>query len=611
MCGIAAYLGQKQAYPILINLLKRLEYRGYDSAGLALLHNNKIKIYKETGAIEQIEASLQGKDTSGLIGLGHTRWATHGPATQINAHPHHSQDQHLTLVHNGTVTNYYKLKVLLKDNHYSFYSDTDSEVLVNYIDFIQKTEEPDLLKVLTRIASNIEGRSAFVIHDQNSPEQLVAFNAGGELYIGEGEDGQLVITSDKNALAGYARRFFSLNKDQLAVLTPKQLKLYNQDLILLEPNWEKMEVNVEELSKGAFPHFMLKEIFEQDKVVAETINSFLTTDEQIELTPEFLALEPLIKKSSRLIIIACGTSWHAGLVAKYFFAQLTNLPVSVEYASEFLPETIDSSDIVVAISQSGSTADTIRAVELAKGRGAKLIAICNVAGSTLARLADICLLTKAGIEIGVASTKAFTTQLVVLLLLAIRFGQIKNTITKELSSKLISQFKEIPRLIKEVLLRNKYIEDLAEKFSSAHNFLYLGRGLNYPIALEGALKLKEISYIHAEGLSAGEMKHGPIALIDKDMPVLVLAVKDEMYDRVINNIMEIKAREGRIIAVISGDDENITSKVDEVIKIPETNNLLLPFLSVIPLQFLAYYIARLKGANIDKPRNLAKSVTVE
>nr|MCU0680227.1 glutamine--fructose-6-phosphate transaminase (isomerizing) [Planctomycetota bacterium] len=443
------------------------------------------------------------------------------------------------------------------------------------------------------------------------PEQLVAFNAGGELYIGEGEDGQLVITSDKNALAGYARRFFSLNKDQLAVLTPKQLKLYNQDLILLEPNWEKMEVNVEELSKGVFPHFMLKEIFEQDKVVAETINSFLTTDEQIELTPEFLALEPLIKKSSRLIIIACGTSWHAGLVAKYFFAQLTNLPVSVEYASEFLPETIDSSDIVVAISQSGSTADTIRAVELAEGRGVKLIAICNVAGSTLARLADICLLTKAGIEIGVASTKAFTTQLVVLLLLAIRFGQIKNTITKELSSKLISQFKEIPRLIKEVLLRNKYIEDLAEKFSSAHNFLYLGRGLNYPIALEGALKLKEISYIHAEGLSAGEMKHGPIALIDKDMPVLVLAVKDEMYDRVINNIMEIKAREGRIIAVISGDDENITSKVDEVIKIPETNNLLLPFLSVIPLQFLAYYIARLKGANIDKPRNLAKSVTVE
>jgi len=612
MCGIASYTGFKPAYPIILEMLKRLEYRGYDSAGIALLNQGEVTIYKEQGAIASLTASLEGKEPSGQLGIGHTRWATHGPATQINAHPHHSQNNRLSIVHNGTILNYYKLKEELEKANYEFYGETDTEILANYLDYRQQQTGASFLEVIANIAPNLEGHSAFVIHDRQDPNNIYACNLGGELFVGRSQEGEYFICSDKNALAGYAYEYFPLENGQIAIIQQgKDCRLQNiaetEEIIC---PWEKSTAAAETLEKGAYPHFMLKEIFEQENVVAKTIDSLIADDKK-SLNLILKPWKPQIKKLRKLIIIACGTSWHAGLVAKHFFAELADLPVYCEYASEFLPESVGPDDMIIAISQSGSTADTLQAVQAAKERGASIISICNVDGSALTRAADASFLTVAGPEIGVASTKAFTTQLAVLFILAVRFGRWRDQLDENTEKKLWQELEIIPAKIKYILLNSPKIEALSKKYQAYPNFLFLGRGQNFPIALEGALKLKEVSYIHAEGLSAGEMKHGSIALIDDQMPSFFIAIKDDQYDKVINNLLEISARHGHIIAITSEQDQVIIDRVDDTIAIPACLPLLYPFLTVIPTQLFAYYVARERGTNIDRPRNLAKAVTVE
>ncbi len=612
MCGIASYVGDKPAYPIILNLLKRLEYRGYDSAGIALYDGVRLSLDKEAGPIERLEKSLEQQEPKGSIGLGHTRWATHGPATKLNAHPHHSQDEELTIVHNGTVLNYYKLKEALQAQNISFYGETDTEVLVNYFRHQQAQDQSDLQEVIFNYASALEGRSAFVLHDRQQAEKLYACNLGGELFLARSKDNELMICSDRNALAGYAHEAAPIALGQMAVIGKNGLcKLFNlttrQEEII---PWETLHTSADSLEKGAYPHFMLKEIFEQEKVIAETISRFSANKGETLIA----ALQPWqtkIKKLRKIVIIACGTSWHAGLVARYFFQELAGLPTYCEYASEFLAGNVGPDDLIIAISQSGSTADTLQATQAAKDAGATVLSICNVANSALTRLSDAHFLTAAGPEIGVASTKAFTTQLAVLFLLASQCGQWRKKITAQEKQVLWQELTALPLKIKEILLNSPLIESLALKYQDAPNFLYLGRGQNFPIALEGALKLKEVSYINAEGLSAGEMKHGSIALIDDKLPCFFIAVKDEQYDKVINNLLEIRARQGQIIAITSGDDPVVRERVDETIIIPECRPIFYPFLTVIPTQLFAYYVARGRGTNIDKPRNLAKSVTVE
>lgn len=612
MCGIASYAGSKAAYPIILEMLKRLEYRGYDSAGIALFNDGQVIINKEKGAIEALEKSLKELTPLGGLGLGHTRWATHGPATKLNAHPHHSQDKNLSIVHNGTILNYYKLKDELQAAGYSFYGETDTEILVNYLNYQQKSRKLDLLSILFDLTPQLEGRSVFVVHDQINPKNIYACNLGGELFVGRSQEKELFICSDKNALAGYANEYFSLEIGQIAVINDQDLcrLIEIQNQTDLDCPWEKLETNPDSLGKGTYPHFMLKEIFEQEKVIPATIDRFIDNNGK-ELKVNLEPYLKKIKKIRKLVIIACGTSWHAGLVARHFFSSLASLPVYCEYASEFLATSIGPDDIVVAISQSGSTADTLQAAQAAKDNGATLISICNVEGSALTRISDTYFLSAAGPEIGVASTKAFTTQLALLFLLASEFGQIRKTLSEKEKQNLWQELKGLTEKIKEILLSSPLIESLAKKYQAAPNFLYLGRGQNFPIALEGALKLKEVSYIHAEGLSAGEMKHGSIALIDDKLPSFFIAVKDEQYNKVINNLLEIKARAGCIIAITSGDDPVIKERVDDVIIIPQCLPILYPFLTVIPTQLFAYYVALKRGTNIDKPRNLAKSVTVE
>jgi len=610
MCGIAAYVGEKDAYPIILEALKRLEYRGYDSAGIALYNNGDTTIYKEAGAIAQLEKSLDKQNPAGKVGIGHTRWATHGAATAINAHPHHSQDKRLSLVHNGTILNHYILKENLLADNFNFYGETDTEVLVNYLSYQQKKENLNLLEVILRYAGKLEGRSVFVAHDKKDPDKLIACNLGGDLFIGKGEDKQILLCSDKNALAGYADKVFSLSPGMVAVID-KNCQIFDlKSKTKLNIKWDKLKLSSETLEKGPYPHFMLKEIFEQEKAISQTIKH-LTQTSPNKLS---LILEPYRRTITRLrkiTIIACGTSWHAGLVAKHFFNELADLPVYCEYASEFMPNDVGSGDLVIAISQSGSTADTLQAVQAAKDAGATIISICNVDGSAITSLADVSLLTKAGPEIGVASTKAFTTQLTALLLIASQCGEWRGYLSPNKKKALWKELKNIPVKIKELLLSNPKIAELAKKYQTANNFLYLGRGTGFPIAMEGALKLKEVSYIHAEGLSAGEMKHGSIALIDEKMPSLFIAAKDEHYDKIVNNLLEIKARHGKIIAITSETDKQIEAEADDIISIPSCPKLLYPFLTVVPLQLFAYHVALLRGTNIDKPRNLAKSVTVE
>lgn len=612
MCGIASYIGHKNAYPLILEMLKRLEYRGYDSAGIALCSQGKMKIYKEQGAIAALVESLSKQKPEGNLGIGHTRWATHGPATKTNAHPHYSQNRRISIVHNGTVLNYYKLKEGLEKAGYEFYGETDTEILANYLDYWQQKNKGKLLSAIINAVPLLEGRSAFVAHDHQEPDSIYACNLGGELFVGRSQENEYFICSDKNALAGYADEYLALENGQIAVIQKDiNCRLLNSSSAEELPcSWEKLKASAETLEKGSYPHFMLKEIFEQENVVAKTIDSLINDNGQA-LNLSLNNWRQKIAKMRKLVIIACGTSWHAGLVAKHFFAELAKLPVYCEYASEFLPESIDAEDIIIAISQSGSTADTLQAVQAAKERGAGVISICNVDGSALTRTADVSLLTIAGPEIGVASTKAFTTQLAVLYILAVRFGRWRNQLKATEEKKIWQEIKMIPGKIKKILLSGPEIEKLAKKYKDYSNFLFLGRGQNFPIALEGALKLKEVSYIHAEGLSAGEMKHGSIALIDEQMPSFFIAVKDGQYDKVINNLLEISARQGHIIAVTTDKDQIIIDRADDIIPIPECPPLLYPFLTVIPTQLFAYYVARERGTNIDKPRNLAKAVTVE
>ena len=610
MCGIAAYVGQRNAYPIIIEALKRLEYRGYDSAGMVLYDGENTKIYKEAGAIAYLERSMDSKNPLGKIGIGHTRWATHGAANTINAHPHYSQNKRLTLVHNGTVLNHHLLKEVLLADNFQFYSETDSEILVNFLSDRQTKEDLSLLETVLQHFSKLEGRSVFVAHDLKDPNRLIACNLGGDLFIGKSKDKQILACSDKNALAGHADQFLALKMGTLAVIDDDCHLFDLQSKLEIEPEWQKLKLTTESLEKGAYPHFMLKEIFEQEEAITKTIKH-LSKNSNNKLEKILEPYRRTITRLRKITIIACGTSWHAGLVAKHFFNELADLPVYCEYASEFMPSDVGAGDLVIAISQSGSTADTLQAVQAAKDVGAVIISICNVDGSAMTNLTDVSILTKAGPEIGVASTKAFTTQLSALFLIASQCGQWRGYLSPTKKQALWKELKNIPLKINEVLRNNPKIAELAKKYKSANNFLYLGRGAGFPIAMEGALKLKEVSYIHAEGLSAGEMKHGSIALIDKNMPSLFIATKDAHYDKIINNLLEIKARNGKIIAITDSTDKQIADKADDIIIIPSCSTLLYPFLTVIPLQLFAYHVALLRGTNIDKPRNLAKSVTVE
>ena len=614
MCGIVGYIGKKEAYPVLINGLKKLEYRGYDSSGI-MLSGKKTFIRKTKGKVSDLEILFKNeKDKKGNIGLGHTRWATHGPPNKINSHPHVSNSGELYLIHNGIIENYDSLKTILRRKGYVFKSETDSEVLVNLIEDIKKTKKIKLGKAVRLALKEVVGAYAIAVFDSLNPSEIVTAKLGSPLAIGVGES-EYFIGSDPSPFLKFTKRCVYLNDHEMAIISLKKgliLREIKKDSIL-DPFIEELEQDIEEVEKGGYDHFMLKEIFEQPHSIKDTfrgrLNSVLTPIKISSIERNF----EKFRSAERIIFISCGTSWHASLLGEYFFEELLRIPVEVEYASEFRYRNpvIKKNDIVIPISQSGETADTLAAIKMAKKKGAFLYGICNVVGSTIARETDTGVYTHAGSEIGVASTKAFSCQISLLLLIALDIGKRMNTIDENRYSRVIKELSNLPTTIEKVLLSSKKIEIIAENFLKAKNFLYLGRGYHFPIALEGALKLKEISYIHAEGYPAAEMKHGPIALIDKNMPVVVIATKKGNYQKVVSNIMEIKARKGQIIAIVSKGDKEIESIADHFIEIPECDELIAPILANIPLQLLAYYIANKKGCNVDQPRNLAKSVTVE
>ena len=614
MCGIVGYIGKKEAYPVLINGLKKLEYRGYDSSGI-MLSGKKTFIRKTKGKVSDLEILFKNeKDKKGNIGLGHTRWATHGPPNKINSHPHVSNSGELYLIHNGIIENYDSLKTILRRKGYVFKSETDSEVLVNLIEDIKKTKKIKLGKAVRLALKEVVGAYAIAVFDSLNPSEIVTAKLGSPLAIGVGES-EYFIGSDPSPFLKFTKRCVYLNDHEMAIISLKKgliLREIKKDSIL-DPFIEESEQDIEEVEKGGYDHFMLKEIFEQPHSIKDTfrgrLNSVLTPIKISSIERNF----EKFRSAERIIFISCGTSWHASLLGEYFFEELLRIPVEVEYASEFRYRNpvIKKNDIVIPISQSGETADTLAAIKMAKKKGAFLYGICNVVGSTIARETDTGVYTHAGSEIGVASTKAFSCQISLLLLIALDIGKRMNTIDENRYSRVIKELSNLPTTIEKVLLSSKKIEIIAENFLKAKNFLYLGRGYHFPIALEGALKLKEISYIHAEGYPAAEMKHGPIALIDKNMPVVVIATKKGNYQKVVSNIMEIKARKGQIIAIVSKGDKEIESIADHFIEIPECDELIAPILANIPLQLLAYYIANKKGCNVDQPRNLAKSVTVE
>ena len=614
MCGIVGYIGKKEAYPVLINGLKKLEYRGYDSSGI-MLSGKKTFIRKTKGKVSDLEILFKNeKDKKGNIGLGHTRWATHGPPNKINSHPHVSNSGELYLIHNGIIENYDSLKTILRRKGYVFKSETDSEVLVNLIEDIKKTKKIKLGKAVRLALKEVVGAYAIAVFDSLNPSEIVTAKLGSPLAIGVGES-EYFIGSDPSPFLKFTKRCVYLNDHEMAIISLKKgliLREIKKDSIL-DPFIEELEQDIEEVEKGGYDHFMLKEIFEQPHSIKDTfrgrLNSVLTPIKISSIERNF----EKFRSAERIIFISCGTSWHASLLGEYFFEELLRIPVEVEYASEFRYRNpvIKKNDIVIPISQSGETADTLAAIKMAKKKGAFLYGICNVVGSTIARETDTGVYTHAGSEIGVASTKAFSCQISLLLLIALDIGKRMNNIDENRYSRVIKELSNLPTTIEKVLLSSKKIEIIAENFLKAKNFLYLGRGYHFPIALEGALKLKEISYIHAEGYPAAEMKHGPIALIDKNMPVVVIATKKGNYQKVVSNIMEIKARKGQIIAIVSKGDKEIESIADHFIEIPECDELIAPILANIPLQLLAYYIANKKGCNVDQPRNLAKSVTVE
>ncbi|MFP4289140.1 MAG: glutamine--fructose-6-phosphate transaminase (isomerizing) [Bacteroidota bacterium] len=612
MCGIVGYIGKAQAHPILIKGLKRLEYRGYDSAGIALL-NETLKVYKSHGKVAELENMLQGKDLEGTIGIAHTRWATHGEPNDVNAHPHYSETRELALIHNGIIENYASLKEELVNRGHHFYSETDTEVLVHLIEDIQQSEDVDLFEAVRISLNHVVGAYAIVIIDKKQPDMLIAAKKGSPLVIGVGDD-EFFIASDATPIVEYTKNVVYLDDEEVALLhRGGELKIktiHNKDKY---PYIQQLEVQLSAIEKGGFPHFMLKEIFEQPRSIKDSMRGRLNASKGIATLGGIIDYEQKILNARRIIIIACGTSWHAGLVGEYLFEDLTRIPVEVEYASEFRYRNpvIYEDDVVIAISQSGETADTLAAIELAKSKGATILGICNVVGSSIARATHAGSYTHAGPEIGVASTKAFSAQVTILAIMALSIADKKGSIPKSRFYQLLAEMEALPGKVEKALEVNKQILEISKIFKYAPNFLYLGRGYNFPLALEGALKLKEISYIHAEGYPAAEMKHGPIALIDANMPVAVIATKKGAYDKVISNIQEVKARKGAIIAIVTEGDTEVSKMADYVIEIPDTDEALVPIVAAIPLQLLSYHIAVHRGCNVDQPRNLAKSVTVE
>jgi len=612
MCGIVGYIGDKQAFPVLIKGLKRLEYRGYDSAGLALL-NGDLNIFKKIGKVSELEEYVKDKNITGTIGIAHTRWATHGEPNDINAHPHCSQSKNIAIIHNGIIENYSILKEELIKRGYKFSSETDSEVLVHLIEDIQQNEKRSLAEAVRIALNQVIGAYAIVVISKNEPDKLIVAKKGSPLVIGIGK-GEFFIASDATPIVEYTKDVVYLNDFEFAVIKKNEgpdIRTINNEK--QTPYIQKLELKLNELEKGGFEHFMLKEIYEQPRSINDSMRGRINAIENFVVLGGISDYENKLLNAKRIIIIACGTSWHAGLVGEYMLEELTRIPVEVEYASEFRYRNpiIYDDDIVLAISQSGETADTLAAIEIAKARGATILGICNVVGSSIARATHAGSYTHAGPEIGVASTKAFTAQITILALLSLSLAQKKGTIKKSRFHQLLNELTNIPKLVEETLKTDEVILNIAKIFTYARNFLYLGRGYNFPVALEGALKLKEISYIHAEGYPAAEMKHGPIALIDREMPTIVIATKRGNYEKVVSNIQEVKARKGKIIAIVTKGDITVRELADYVIEIPETEEMFVPLLATIPLQLLSYHIAIMRDCNVDQPRNLAKSVTVE
>jgi glucosamine--fructose-6-phosphate aminotransferase (isomerizing) len=612
MCGIVAYIGHREASPLVIKGLKRLEYRGYDSSGIAVMEGAELNIYKKKGKVADLESELNGRVLKSTIGMGHTRWATHGEPNDVNAHPHFSNDHRLAIIHNGIIENYASIKHNLLQKGHVFHSATDTEVLIHFIEDIRQETGKSLEEAVRLALLEVVGAYAIVVMSADHPDQLIAARKGSPLVIGIGEK-EFFFASDATPIIEYTKNVVYLDDYEVAVVRDGALSIQNLDNTQKVPYIQKLEMELETIEKGGYDHFMIKEIFEQPRSIADSMRGRLSASElhlQLGGMADYI---DTMAAADRIVIVGCGTSWHAGLVAEYLFEELARINVEVEYASEFRYRNpvIKENDIVIAISQSGETADTLAAIELAKSKGALIFGVCNVVGSSIARATHAGAYTHAGPEIGVASTKAFTAQVTVLTLMAIAVAKRKGTLSDETYRQLLLEVEGIPAKVQQVFENAARIKEIAFIFTYARNFIYLGRGLNFPVALEGALKLKEISYIHAEGYPAAEMKHGPIALIDEDMPVVFLATRDGSYEKIVSNIQEVKARKGRVIAIVTEGDTLIPGMVDFVIEVPQVHEILTPLVSVIPLQLLSYYIAVMRGRNVDQPRNLAKSVTVE
>ena len=614
MCGIVGYIGKREAYPILIKGLKRLEYRGYDSAGVALLNaKDELSVYKTKGKVSDLEAYCADKDITGSLGIAHTRWATHGEPSSRNAHPHYSESKNLALIHNGIIENYADLKSKLIEKGVTFISDTDTEVLVQFVEYVMVRKNLDLLTAVQLVLHEVIGAYAIAIVDKRQPDTIIAARKQSPLVVGIGED-EFFLGSDASPIIEYTDQVVYLEDGNIAVLKRGEdlrvVNIYNNEL---SPEIKTVDISLGQIEKGGYPHFMLKEIFEQPECITNCMRGRVNVEANHVTLSAVIDYKKQLLAAKRIIIVACGTSWHAGLIGKQIIENLCRIPVEVEYASEFRYRNpvVGEGDVVIAISQSGETADTLAAVELAKRKGAFIYGICNAIGSSIPRATNTGSYIHVGPEIGVASTKAFTGQVTVLTMFALALGKEKGMVPEADYQEIVKELSEIPAKMKEVLKLNERIADLSRTFTYARNFLYLGRGFSYPVALEGALKLKEISYIHAEGYPAAEMKHGPIALIDSDMPVVVIATHNNMYEKVLSNIQEIKARKGRVIALVSKGDDTIAKIADEVIELPDTLECLEPLIATIPLQLMAYHVAVCKGKNVDQPRNLAKSVTVE
>lgn len=611
MCGIVGYIGYREAWPIIIKGLQRLEYRGYDSAGVALM-NGHLSIYKKAGKVSDLKQSVEGENLDGTLGMGHTRWATHGEPSDRNSHPHTSGDGRLAIIHNGIIENYSSLKEALLSRGHVFKSDTDTEVLIHLIEDIQLQTGLDIREAVRIALDKVIGAYAIVIMDKDEPDELIAARKGSPMVLGVGE-GEYFIASDASPIIEYTKNVIYLNDNEIAFIKRDELLIKNIDNTIQIPYVQELELKLEMLEKGGFDHFMLKEIFEQPRSIKDCMRGRIYPEEGYVQLGGIKEYAEKLRNIDRIVIVACGTSWHAGLVGEYLIEEYSRIPVEVEYASEFRYRNpiISEKDIVIAISQSGETADTMAAIELAKSKGATIFGICNVVGASIPRLSHAGVYTHAGPEIGVASTKAFTAQVTVLTLMALYMAQQRGKITQSKMVHLLTELDNIPALVEKCLLSNDCIKNISEAFKDASNFLFLGRGSGFPVALEGALKLKEISYIHAEGYPAAEMKHGPIALIDEEMPVVFIATKNSSYEKVISNIQEVKARKGRVIAIVTEGDTVVKNMADFTIEIPDADEIFLPLLATIPLQLLSYHIAVLRGCNVDQPRNLAKSVTVE